>query len=93
MHQANFVLQRWSVWIQDCLLLITWAIDSKYLISLSHIRQKVNSLTVFLLPVFNAKADYLSRFKDFNDWKVVPEVFNSLDVMFGHTLWIADNVW
>lgn len=35
----------------------------------------------------NAKADYISRFKDFDDWEVIPEVFDSLNAMFGpHTV-------
>lgn len=35
----------------------------------------------------NEKADYLSRFKDFDDWEVVPEIFQQLDAQFGpHTV-------
>ena len=35
----------------------------------------------------NAQADYISRFKDFNDWEVEPDVFSTLNHQFGpHTV-------
>ena len=35
----------------------------------------------------NEKADYVSRFKNFDDWEVVPDIFHHLDAKFGpHTV-------
>ena len=31
----------------------------------------------------NAQADYINRFKDFDDWEVEPDVFNTLNNLFG----------